>query len=113
MLENIKSFCERLDYHKDEGYWFAAIGEHQYYHADWEIYIAGDENGLNPALEKAAIRVLNNSRAVEPTVKAYLLQIKSTTFKPNNAVITLNNCPNTESLWKIMWLNFLDANKPD
>jgi hypothetical protein len=58
------------------------------------MYIAGDANGLNPTLEKAAVRVLNNFSTVESTVKAYLVDIKSAIFKGGvkDVVIQLNDC---------------------
>ncbi|MEG4343050.1 hypothetical protein QUB70_07110 [Microcoleus sp. A003_D6] len=115
MLENIKGFCERLDYDPSNGYWLAVIALPDYFES-LEIYIAGDANGLNPTLEKAVVRVLNNFSTVESTVKAYLVNIKSGTFFKGgvkDGILELNDCYKTESVWDIMWLNFCDVDKPD
>ena len=116
MLENIESFCEDFNYIESDGYWVgaASTGPNPFDYV--EVYIAGDANGLNPTLGKAAIRVLNNFSSIGSAVKAYLLDIKSTTFKKfanEEVVIQVNDCPNTESLWEFQWLNFCDVDKLD
>ena len=112
MIENIKSFCKFLRYDESDGHWVARISENYFKHL--EFYIAGDAKGINPILEKEAVRVIKNFSVVESIVKAYLAEIKSTTFESTtNLVVHFNHYPNTESLWEIMWLEFLDINQLD
>lgn len=112
MIENIKSFCKFLRYDESDGHWVARISENYFKHL--EFYIAGDAKGINPILEKEAVRVIKNFSVVESIVKAYLAEIKSTIFESTtNLVVHFNHYPNTESLWEIMWLEFLDVNQLD
>lgn len=107
----MQSYCKNLYYSKCEGYWVAFIDEN--YHKELEVYIAGNSDRLNPILEQAAIRAIENIDVVESRVKTYLAQVESTAFRPHNTMLGVDPYTNTESLWYIMWLNFCDVNRVD
>jgi hypothetical protein len=111
MLGNMQSYCGNLYYDERNGYWAAFISKR--YHEELEVYIAGNSDGLNPVLEQAAIRAVKNIDVVESRVKAYLAQVESTTFRPNNTILGVEPYSNTESLWHIKWLSFCDVNWMD
>jgi hypothetical protein len=111
MLGNMQSYYGNLYYDERKGYWVAFISDR--YHQELEVYIAGNSDGLNPTLEQAAIRAVKNIGVVESRVKAYLAQVEFTTFKPSNAMLSVDPYPNTEDLWHIKWLNFCNVNQLD
>jgi hypothetical protein len=83
-----KAFAKIFNYDERKGYWVAFISEN--YHQELEVYIAGNANGLNPILEKAAIRTVKNMSVVESRVKTYLAQTESTIFRPNGTILGVN-----------------------
>jgi hypothetical protein len=75
-----------------------------------EVHLAGNSNDVNKACAMTAIYVFNNFELIQQRIKTYLGQTQKIKLAGKEYDFEYEN---NESIWYIMWLNFLDSNQPN